>query len=111
MLRVLGTGEGQLEDSGLFLRLDLKVPAPATASHLQHPARDVLLTAVTADAKLGVIIGLAVGQPVPEMRQPVRRAWGHPLGPQHATKLIRELPKNMEAWQLPPTLRGQFLDR
>lgn len=90
------------------------MPAPADrpqASHLQHPARDVLLTAVAADAKLGVIISLAVGQPIPAMRQAVRRAWAHPLGPQHATKLVRELPINMEAGRLPPTLRGQFLGR
>lgn len=42
--------------------------------HLQHVPRDVLLAAVTADAELGVIVRLAVGQPVPATSQQSGRA-------------------------------------
>lgn len=50
-------------------------------THLQHVPRDVLLTAVTADAELGVVVGLAVGQPVPATRQAIRTRRGFTWGP------------------------------
>lgn len=54
---------------------------PAGPTYLQHVSRDVLVTAVTADAKLGMVVGLAVGQPVPATSQAVRTGGGHPTPP------------------------------
>ena len=51
-------------------------PPPSWPPHLQHVSRDVLLTAVTADPKLGVIVGLAVGQPIPATEPAVRTGGG-----------------------------------
>lgn len=45
---------------------------PWGGPYLQHVPRDVLLAAVAADAELGMVVGLAVGQPVPATSQAVR---------------------------------------
>lgn len=58
------------------------VPTAHGPPYLQHVPCDVLLTGVTADAKLGVVVGLAVGQPVPAKRQAVRMAGAHCEDPQ-----------------------------
>lgn len=62
---------------------DLPREGARRPTHLQHVPRDVLLTAVAADAELGVVVGLAVGQPVPATRRAVRtRGAGAPETPQ-----------------------------
>lgn len=58
-------------------------------TYLQHVPRDVLLAAVTADAELGVVVGLAVGQPVPATSRGSGRA-GSPRHPHGLTTLARE---------------------
>lgn len=55
--------------------------------HLQHVPRDVLLAAVTADAKLGVVVGFTVRQPVPATSQASGPAGAphSPPAPHHST--------------------------
>lgn len=64
-------------------------PWPRAAAYLQHAPRDVLLTGVAADAELGVVVGLAVGQPIPAERRRSGRAG--PPGSQDATTFTRGL--------------------
>lgn len=42
--------------------------APSKATYLQYFPSDVLLTALTLDSKHGVVIHLAVGDPIPVWR-------------------------------------------
>lgn len=71
-----------------------EAPRATAAAYLQHVPRDELLTAVTADAELGVVVGFAVGQAVPAGSQAVRTG-GPPQHPKARQAGVTKVP----AWE------------
>jgi hypothetical protein len=87
-------------------------PALRRTAHLQHAPGDVLLTAITADTELGVVVSLAVGQSIPAMRQTFRMVCDHPEITEHWPLEWDNFPL-LSAWGMPapPALRNNTADR